>query len=454
MFDIGSPSSDVAKVLDQLPASYPEDWAKWDNVRSAHIRLLERELREPPPKPEFRGVDGIVTCVSAKPGFSSGKSLKNGYLPGGYVLVRELRRLGCNLPICVGYLGDIEMDPAACRAMESVPGVTCLDLTATAALEPYRPGGGWCGPRILNGWESKSWAIISSGFRRAMFLDADNTVTRDPTYLFRSQQFTVNGAVFWPDVPPHDRTEWLPDVVWANVGMEPCPNYIDFESGQLMIDLDKCWRQIWATKHINDHSDWYYKFVFGDKSTFHLAWAKAQAMRLGGAWSMPEREARGWIGSLEQHDFAGKVLFQHGTRNKPDRHGYPAPQALIHRSHCESHLADLRKIWSGEMWENIAPSDRERELSASLASGMWVYDRVGLGERFMSFIQSDTMGRIGAGIAGCEVSWSVFDRAGVPTLYVKNADGALTFSAVLTDDGVWRGQWVSHERCNIILRRT
>jgi hypothetical protein len=29
-----------------------------------------------------------------------------------------------------------------------------------------------------------------------------------------------------------------------------------------------------ATRHINEHSDWYYKFVFGDKSTFHLAWAK------------------------------------------------------------------------------------------------------------------------------------------------------------------------------------
>lgn len=431
---------EMCRLLRLGPTPWPNDWAGWKNTQQAHIRLLEECIASCPPYPEERFPEkrGIVISVNAKPGHSSGKHLPNGYFPGAWVVVNELRRLGCTLPVVFAYMGDLELDPYLCRLVEPM-GVTCLDLCERAESDPMR---------ILAGWESKVYAIEQAPFEQVLYMDADCFPARDPSYLFDSPQFRHFGSVFWPDLPPYDRPEWLPGIVWENIGIPPKPDYVDFESGQVLIDKRKCWRELRATRHINEHSDWYYKFVFGDKSTFHLAWAKCQDMRFSGGWAMPSHPCQ-WNGKhIEQYDFGSRLLFQHATQDKPSRAGFAHPHHLIHRDHCERHLADLRAKWDGTLWVNTAPTESERQAMRGLMARTWTYSRVGLGERPVRFLEDN---RIGKGLAKCEVSWSVFDTPRGPKLIVTDIDGKPTFRARPRPDGTWAGEWFEHERCPVLL---
>jgi hypothetical protein len=428
-----SPETPVASVVQLFAASqvgpFPMGWGGWDNVRLAHIALLEKTIASHPPYPAGRfGGRGIVTCVNARPGWSSGKNLPHGYLPGAWVLIKELRRLGCTLPVTFAHLGPLEWDPQLTKLVRPL-GVEILDLEEAARKDPMR---------ILAGWESKVFAIQQARYEEVLFLDSDNLPVRNPAYLFDDPNYRETGAVFWPDLPPHDRAEWVPDVVWDNVGLEP-QNTVDFESGQLLVDKRRCWREVCATRHINEHSDWYYQFIFGDKSTFHLAWAKC-----GTPWAMPTTPA-GWLHpSILQHDFAGRVLFHHACQDKPSRSGYAFQGRLPNSAACNAHLEELRRLWSGRLWVNDAPSEVDRATMDRLRGQFLDYQRVGLGRRTIRFLEDD---RVGLGAARCEFGWSVLDG----TLAVTDLDGRPTFLAREGPDGVWRGQWLEHERCAVVL---
>lgn len=435
---------DVIEALSQPhPVPVPIDFPKWENCRHAHIHLLEQTILNCPPYPEEKYAGrGIVISVNAKPGMSSGKHLPNGYFPGAWCVLQELRRLGCTLPVCFAYLGDLELDPYLTRLVEPC-GVTCIDLVERAKTDHMR---------ILAGWESKVFAVQHAPFEQVLYLDADCIPVRDPSYLFDSPQLAHYGAIFWPDVPPHDRSEWLPDVCWTNVGLTPRPTYVDFETGQFAIDKRRWWPELIATRHINEHSDWYYKFVFGDKSTFHLAGAKVQDMLGRAGWAMPSHPVRGNHCLLEQHDFNGRLLFQHCTRNKPSLAGFPHPDRLIHRQECERHLARLREMWDGQLWSNPSPTPTELEIMDDLKRGTWRYERVGLGERPLRFLSDST---IGYGKAKCEIGWDVFeDTSGLGAkLIVKSLEGGVTFICRRVAADRWEGEWLEHERCKVILER-
>jgi hypothetical protein len=423
------PAAEMAEYLQYAPPGpWPDGWSAWPNVRQAHLILLEQFIQTIPAYPDQYSGRGIVSCVSAKPGWSSGKELANGYLPGAWVMVKELRRLGCTLPITFCHLGPLEWDPILTRLMEPL-GVSVIDLREWERQNPMR---------ILAGWESKVAAILAAPYKEVLFLDADNVPVRDPSFLFESPQFKHAGAIFWPDLPPYDRDEWLPKAVWDSVGL-PYSSEPDFESGQLMVDKRRCWYELQVTRWINEHSDYYYRLVFGDKSTFRLGWAKLNA-----PYALTKHQA-GWNGgSIIQHDFAGTPLFEHGAQNKPTLGGYPKPECLRHRAECESHLADLRERWSGRLWDNPHPSQMERELRDSLIGQRFVYRRIGLGEREIRLLEDD---RIGRGLARCEVSWSIVgDR-----LVISDLDGKPTLFAQRTPDGVWRGEWIEFERCAVEL---
>src|SRR5262249_38949496 len=157
--------------------------------------------------------------------WSSGKNLPQGYLPGAWVLASELRRLGCALPITFAHLGPAEWDPRLTRLVRPL-GVETLDLEEEARQDPMR---------ILAGWETKVFAILHAPYEEVLFLDADNVPARNPAFLFDDPHYKQAGAVFWPDLPPYDRAEWLPEAVWKNVGLGK-RDEVDFESGQLLVD--------------------------------------------------------------------------------------------------------------------------------------------------------------------------------------------------------------------------
>lgn len=46
---------------------------------------------------------------------------------------------------------------------------------------------------------AKAAAIINSRFNEVLYLDADNSVARNPEYLFEEPMYKERGALFWPD---------------------------------------------------------------------------------------------------------------------------------------------------------------------------------------------------------------------------------------------------------------
>jgi hypothetical protein len=297
--------------------------------------------------------------------------------------------------------------------------------------------------RVLAGWETKVYAMLKAPYAECLFLDADNVPVRDPTFLFDDRNYQQHAAMFWPDVPPSRRKEWVPPLVWDSVGLT-YRHYTDFESGQLLVDIPSCWAEMQVTRFLNEHSDYWYApgHCFGDKTTWFLAWNK-----LGSTYAMPERRP-GWNGgALLQYDMEGKLLFEHGVRNKPSLEGYPRAGCLTHPGEIAGHLAELRTLWKGTLWHNYAPNDEDCDLADRLLGGRFLYRRVGLGERLIELGPgSRAGGRIATGAERCEVRWDVLD--GGLALCAEEKPTAILRE---DDDGVWRGAWLEHERCAVEL---
>lgn len=251
---ISRPVEDYLNRIEQLNNDLPSDWVTKPEVVSAY-RIKFRQLcaAQYEPMPSHMEGKGIVTCVGGSK-----------YFACAWAQIGTLRKLGCNLPVEVWYMGKGEMDDNMKSVMSSLANVYFVDALEIVASLPKKP-------RILNGWELKPFSIIHSRFEEVLFLDADCIPLINPEHLFDSAEYKSTGSIFWPDIPPHDRKEWLPAVVWENCGMA-YRDEVDFESGQMLINKKECWKPLQVTMWINEHSDYYYKFVFGDKSTYHLAW--------------------------------------------------------------------------------------------------------------------------------------------------------------------------------------
>ncbi len=201
---------------------------------------------------------GIVTVAGGK------------YTPSGWVLCHKLRQLGCTLPIEWWALDHAEVEPAIVAPLESL-GVL-FRYTREHAAENHTWRSGPAGPIDLNGWESKPYAIAHSRFQEVLFLDADIRVRRDPSFLFESAQYREYGALFWPD----QTSDCSASVSWKVCGLEP-RHEPDMESGQMVIDKQRCAVPLALTVRMNEWSlpffyDGRKTGLYGDKDTFRLAW--------------------------------------------------------------------------------------------------------------------------------------------------------------------------------------
>src|SRR5262249_32301792 len=156
---------------------------------------------------------------------------------------------------------------------------------------------------------------------------------RDPTFLFDSAPFKQCGALFWPDrlVPRR------PEEIWRSCGLEP-PAEPEFESGQIVVDKCRCWRALRLALWFNEHCDFYYHHLYGDKDTFCLAFRKLQVK-----YQLAPHPMEEFSGGMYQHDFDGRRLFQHRIWSKwslmePLNAHIPGFQD---EEHC---LADLERL--------------------------------------------------------------------------------------------------------------
>jgi ADP-heptose:LPS heptosyltransferase len=276
----------------------------WASMRADRLVLIDEILHRDPPltKETARSTaDQFVSGISPYRGDRfNGRGIVicgggEKYLPCAWVCIRMLRGMGCTLPIELWQLrtteGDIRVEGALAKL-----GVRCVNAAKVRQQFPAR---------YLSGWELKPYSILHSAFEQVLYLDADNVPVVDPSYLFESGPFADAGAVFWPDYG-----RLAPDAdIWRICGV-PYHNEPEFESGQMLIDKRRCWLALQLTMHLNEHSDFYYRYLHGDKDTFHMAWRM-----LGLKYAIVPHPIKSLSGTMCQHDFEGRRLFQH--RNVP-----------------------------------------------------------------------------------------------------------------------------------------
>ena len=262
---------------------------------------------------------GIVICAGGTK-----------YFTCAWVCINMIRRLGCTLPIELWFQGPEELDRRMAQLLQSL-GVRCVDAKEVEKRFPRRCPGGW---------ELKSYAIIHSSFEEVLLLDADNVPCRNPAFLFDETEYRRTGCIFWPDYGSlgPDRAIWsICDIDYREES--------EFESGQMLINKKTCWKPLALTFWFNEHSDFFYYHIHGDKDTFHLAWRK-----LKHPYTMVTTPIESLEGVMCQHDLRGQRIFQHRNSHKwqlfsENRHIC----GFLHEKLCLSFLEDLREKWDGRI---------------------------------------------------------------------------------------------------------
>lgn len=322
--NLEKPVTLMQTLLEEPPSSLPENnWQSWKVTEYAFRTSFMEQCRATHvyPQRKFQG-RGII--------IGAGGST---YFGCAWSSVASLRASGCTLPIQFWYLGREEMDSRMIELARQI-GIDCVDARAVASSLP-KP------PRILNGWELKPFSVEHCSFREVMYLDADCIVAKNPEYLFSTVQYREAGAIFFPDLLPGKKKDWIPEEAWKKFGL-PYTKKPDIESGQFLLDKARCWPMLKVTNWLNEHSDYVYKFVYGDKSTYHIAWRGC-----GREFAMPERLPDWRNPSIQQYDFEGALVFQHACRGKRHLCEGQEISCLIYKDAVKQAGKDLKKKWNG-----------------------------------------------------------------------------------------------------------
>ncbi|GMF20808.1 unnamed protein product [Phytophthora fragariaefolia] len=232
-----------------------------------------------------------------------------------YSTIRLLRSYNCSLPVELWFLQS-EMGPNPTNSSRLLQSL--VDDYGPISLRGIADGD-------VDGFNTKVFAVANSELDQVLFLDADNSPVKDPTYLFTAPEFTQTGAIFWPDF-------WHPvntifnihgnSLLWELVGT-PYVNMFEQESGQLLIDRRRSFIALEIVKFMalrNPNNFERFKLLHGDKDLFRLAWLKTNT-----SFHMVETPpaAAGVVKSKQfcgmtmvQHDPQGDVIFLHHNGKK------------------------------------------------------------------------------------------------------------------------------------------
>ncbi len=342
----------------------------------------------------------------------------------------------CRLPVEIWYLGEADLSPELRAAFDR------FDVEFVDAGRDLRVSG----RRPENGWELKACAVALSRFAEVVWLDADLLPLIDPTTLFEDPHYHSAGALFWPDIRSVNRF----NPIWSIAGTAP-PDGPEYESGMVVLDKSRHWPELQLALHFNQQSDFYYRYLLGDKDTYQLAWRLRDAPRALPA-QLPEvahgvypddRLGQPRLVGLWQHDFAGERIALHQTDTRlvawgrsPNVSGFP------YGTERDAALAELRNIWNGDLGRRpahqlngAAPTDIE-------TIRRFAYLRPGIEWRDLELLPG---GRIGEGARQMERFWRIEEGDGDPRLILS---GRMRETCLLRlqADGRWQGAWLEDER--------
>jgi len=277
---------------------------------------------------------GIVICAGGS------------YFNCCWVLINTLRKdTGCSLPIQVWYSGD-EMTSKHIDVLSEL-NVACHNFL------DYPEGVG------VKGYMMKPLAIKLSSFREVLYLDADNICLMNPDFLFELPEYNKTGAVFWPDF-------WITDKnnpIWEIIKC-PANDHKEQESGQILINKEKCWPQINLALYFNFNKHIYYNLLLGDKDTFRFAW-----LALGKKFHFINHEVASGGYFDENGVFIGNTMIQHlpnGTIG------------FLHRNLIKWDKSDLdKRIWQKIKKFKVPASKKEYFLYWDKKKGHYIMNMEG-----------------------------------------------------------------------------
>lgn len=178
-----------------------------------------------------------------------------------------LRETGCKLPVQFSYLREevTQIELEVVRAFN----------ISTVDISRYVKGNTWDREEMRLG-AAKVDAIMASPFEEVLFLDPDNFVLKDPTYLFDTSRFNRYGALFWPDFKVRkNSTSTLAEVYQIFNLTNPARPSLEFETGQIVLNKRLVHDALHLTKAISFRARYYFKQFLGDKEAFYWGFAGA-----------------------------------------------------------------------------------------------------------------------------------------------------------------------------------
>lgn len=203
----------------------------------------------------------IPNLTPPEPGTGTGVVMAAGgsvYLRFAYASISLLRRLNPEIPLQIWYLGPAEI-PTQHQLKKFDPlNVSWVDARAVMEKHffPY-----------YHPWNAKINAICHCPFQHVLLLDADCAPVIDPQRAFDTKEYQDSGAMFFPDLYAHRKGMRTISMM----ALRTVPN--EHESGQLLIDRNRHWKELELTKWMNRHKI-FYDLELGDKNLYSLAFTK------------------------------------------------------------------------------------------------------------------------------------------------------------------------------------
>lgn len=300
------------------------------------------------------------------PTYKEGKSIVTSCygaeFPSAYVLLKELARLECKLPIEIFHKTG-ELTAEQIQILENAhPGfVTIKTIQGTPKDFISRYG-------HRHGWACKIYALLESEYAENLWIDSDNCPIKNPEFLFSDMEYLTKGSLFWRDIFSPDSADQFCSTspLWPIFNIPYNDSELG-ESGQLLLNKNKCQAEFALLRFYADNCEVYYNFG-GDKETFRLAWQRIGILR---GWRPYQVNAlsdpnlpygfipygpfhkgavnhyKKWGGGsvMVQRDREGRELFNHRNLAKFKLNDNPIMEDITNEGWYHLHIKELQQIY-------------------------------------------------------------------------------------------------------------
>ena len=261
------------------------------------------------------------------------------YTLNALVNITMLRKLGCELPIEVWYIGEGERHELLFSKLE-VLGVDLIDALVFQEVNEIKHSS-------LHGWELKSFACKWSKFAEVIVMDADVLPVKALEYIFECEAYKDTGLLLLMDQFWHGREA----THWKIIGI-PGRHEVQVESGVYVVDKVRNYDWVWLNCKMNEYGAlglWSLLKIYGDKDTLAIT---AYLLNKPFTWSIKMME-KNILHTMAQYDWScsDNPTFYHRVARKMHWQDNP----FIEGFPFEVDLHKMVKDWQNEAIPQGAP---------------------------------------------------------------------------------------------------